>query len=368
MSKLGQYFTTNIELQEKVYEFILNAPTCILEPSVGQGDLVRCVPGVTFDMYEIDTSLDKIKNVIYCDFLTQTITKRYKTIIGNPPYVRTKTGNLYIDFTKKCFELLEEDGELIFIVPSDFFKLTCASKLLDDMMTHGTFTHVYHPHDEKMFEGASIDVIVYRYCKSILLEKKVFYNTISMYIINSRGLITFSETEETGNIFKEYFDVYVGTVSGKESVYKNETLGNIKVLNGQDKFEKYIYIEKFPCDNQQINNYLENHKKVLIERKIKKFTEKNWFEWGALRNSTIINKNMNRDCIYIYNLTRKSCVAFLGKVTYFGSNLLMLIPKSSVNLVDVVEYLNSDMFKNNFMFSGRFKIGHRQLCMSAIKV
>ena len=39
-NKLGQYFTTNIELQNKVYEFILNKPSNILEPSIGQGDLV----------------------------------------------------------------------------------------------------------------------------------------------------------------------------------------------------------------------------------------------------------------------------------------------------------------------------------------
>ena len=38
--KLGQYFTTNIELKKKVFEFVLNNPSNILEPSVGQGDLV----------------------------------------------------------------------------------------------------------------------------------------------------------------------------------------------------------------------------------------------------------------------------------------------------------------------------------------
>ena len=66
--------------------------------------------------------------VVYGDFMKQTITKTYKTIVGNPPYVRTKKGNLYIDFTEKCYNLLDDNGELIFIVPSDFLKLTCASK------------------------------------------------------------------------------------------------------------------------------------------------------------------------------------------------------------------------------------------------
>ena len=40
---LGQYFTTNEQLKTKVLEFILNDPEIILEPSVGQGDLVQCI-------------------------------------------------------------------------------------------------------------------------------------------------------------------------------------------------------------------------------------------------------------------------------------------------------------------------------------
>jgi hypothetical protein len=46
--KLGQYFTKNIILQEKVYEFILNDPEIILEPSVGRGDLVKFITMVRF--------------------------------------------------------------------------------------------------------------------------------------------------------------------------------------------------------------------------------------------------------------------------------------------------------------------------------
>lgn len=373
---LGQYFTTHPKLKEKVFEFIQNNPSNILEPSIGQGDLVAFIteknPQITFDMYEIDTQiklLDKIQQdkVVYGDFMEHPLTKTYKTIVGNPPYVRTKKGNLYIDFTEKCYNSLDENGELIFIVPSDFLKLTSASKLLNLMMTNGTFTHIFHPHDEKMFENASIDVIVFRYCKNASVVKKVLYNDKALYITNSNGLVTFGEEENTNSImFQDYFDVYVGLVSGKEDVYKNEELGNIEVLNGEDKVEKYIYIENYPCENEKINQYLLHHKKTLIERGIRKLNEKNWYEWGAPRNITTINANLGKDCIYIYNLTRKTNVAFLGKVQYFGGSLIMLKPKKSCNLNNVVSYLNSDTFKTNFMFSGRFKIGHRQICNSYI--
>jgi adenine-specific DNA-methyltransferase len=373
---LGQYFTTNNELKEKVFEFILNTPSNILEPSIGQGDLIahitEKIPNITFDMYEIDTKiklLDKIQKdrVVYGDFMTQSITKTYKTIVGNPPYVRTKKGNLYIDFTEKCYNLLEDNGELIFIVPSDFLKLTSASKLLNIMMTNGTFTHIFHNHNEKMFENASIDVIVFRYCKNSLIDKKVLYNDKLLYITNSNGLITFDEKVNCNSVlFQDYFDIYVGLVSGKEEVYKNEELGNIELLNGENKVEKYIYIENYPCENAKINEYLLQHKNELITRGIRKFTEKNWFEWGAPRNIGAINSNKTKDCIYIYNLTRKSDVSFLGKVSYFGGGLIMLKPKKMCDLNKIVAYINSNTFKANFMFSGRFKIGHRQICNSYI--
>ena len=46
------------------------------------------------DMYEIDEKIkmydDIPSNVIYGDFMQQNIKKKYKTIIGNPPFVKTK--------------------------------------------------------------------------------------------------------------------------------------------------------------------------------------------------------------------------------------------------------------------------------------
>jgi adenine-specific DNA-methyltransferase len=395
-NKLGQYFTTNNELKDKVYSFIMNKPKNILEPSIGQGDLVDYVSkklnNIKFDMYEIDKDIKlldemtkkigvnaentenngKIGKIIYGDFMIQEISKKYTTIIGNPPYIRTKKGNLYIDFTNKCYNLLETNGELIFIVPSDFLKLTSASKLLNEMMINGTFTHIFHPHNENLFENAAIDIIIFRYCKNSALEKKVLYNDNIMHITNSSGLITFSEEENVNNImFKDKFDIYVGIVSGKEDVYKNAEFGNIEVLNGKGKKEKYIYIEKYPCDNEDINNYLLENKDVLLERGIRKFNNNNWFEWGAPRNISSIRANIGKDCIYVYNLTRQDNVAFAGKVEYFGGSLIMLKPKADCNfneskLNTIVEYLNSNTFKKNFIFSGRFKMGHRQISNSYI--
>jgi adenine-specific DNA-methyltransferase len=233
------------------------------------------------------------------------------------------------------------------------------------MMTDGNFTHIYHPHDEKLFENASIDVIVFRYCKNKKLDNTILYNDKKMFVNNSNGLITFSDkVNKITETFQDYFDIYVGIVSGKDEIYKNEDIGNIDVLTKKDTIEKFILINKFPSGDKQIDDYLLLKKDVLMTRKIKKFNDKNWFEWGAPRNIKTIEEKINKDCIYIYNLSRQKNVAFKGKINYFGGNLIMLSPKKKLNLDKIVNFLNTDVFKNNFMFAGRFKIGHRQISNS----
>ena len=84
--KLGQYFTTNDSLKNKVLKLVMNNPDVILEPSVGQGDLIQIIynnnNNIQFDMYEIDTKIKMLanipKNVIYGDFIKQDINKKYK--------------------------------------------------------------------------------------------------------------------------------------------------------------------------------------------------------------------------------------------------------------------------------------------------
>jgi len=277
---------------------------------------------------------------------------------------------------EKCFRLLDDGGELIFIVPSDFLKLTSSAKLLDEMMAAGTFTHIYHPHNENLFQNASIDVIVFRYCRNAELSKTVLHNDQEMEVVNSNGLITFREIAQNRFIqpplFQDHFDIYVGMVSGREEIYKHPTLGNIDVLNGENQVDRYIYLTQFPSGNAAIDSHLLAHKENLIGRKIRKFSETNWFEWGAARNIAAIRRNLGEDCIYVNTLTRSSRVAFRGKVQYFGGGLLMMVPKKkngvaheeAFNIDKIIDYLNSDVFRSNFTFSGRFKIGQRQLCQS----
>jgi adenine-specific DNA-methyltransferase len=376
---LGQYFTKDVSLKKSVFDFIKNSPTVILEPCIGQGDLVSYVldklTTVSFDMYEIDTSIEVLHDidkatVNYCDFLKTEVSITYDTIIANPPFVRTKKGNLYIDFIEKCYKLLNYGGELIFIVPSDFFKLTSSVKLITQMISSGTFTDIYHPNKENLFEDASIDVLVFRYCKDPTLTNDTNYNSTPMKLIHNNGLITFTKKLDSNQAsirqnLSDVFNIYVGLVSGKEEVFKHPTLSNIEVLNREDRVDKYIFAENFPTNDVEINDYLLQHKPTLMDRAIKSFTEKNWFQWGAPRNIRVMEQNKGKYCIYVYNLTRQENVAFIGKVQYFGGGLLMMLAKKELTYQQLeiyVNYLNSHEFKQSFTFSGRFKIGQRQLC------
>lgn len=368
---LGQYFTKSEYLQQAVFDLVLHKSECLLEPSFGRGDLLikfkNHNENYPMICYEIDESIvpiihfNQYQKIFYQDFTKQKLEK-FKTIIANPPYVkRNQNSNLYIHFISLCYEILEEDGEMIFIVPSDFIKLTSASLIIEKMNENGSFTHFIFPNDEQLFENASIDILIFRYQKGLKIDK-CFLNQKEIFYEIHEGIITFNEKKIKGISIQEIFHVYVGMVSGRDEIYK-VPFGNIDILNDENKIEKYIYIDSFPSSEETIDSHLINHKNELMSRKIKKFNEKNWFEWGAPRNISVIRKFWNEKCIYIRTLTRKKQISFIGNVQYFGGSLLCLIPKNKneIELEKIIEYLNSQDFQKNYLYSGRFKIGHKQI-------
>lgn len=372
---LGQYFTISDELQQYVFDMVQHKGSELLEPSFGQGHLLKKFLEFDTDYpivcYELDSSLKPSitfgneQKRIYADFLENTPDQYFMTIIGNPPYVKHKNGNLYIQFIERCFSLLADEGELIFIVPADFIKLTSAAPVIIKMMEEGSFTDFYFPQNEKLFDKASVDIMIFRYVKGLKGRAKVVVNGEEKYINAKSGIITFSSNliEADQKLISEICDVYVGLVTGLEEVFK-VPIGNMSVLNDKNKIDTYIFIKEYPSSNPIINEHLHANKSALLGRRIRSFTDKNWFEWGAPRNIKIIEEKMGSDCIYVRTITRSSEVAFLGKVQHFGGGLLCLIPKTTVSLATlkkIVEFLNTKEFQKEYIYSGRFKIGHKQL-------
>ena len=374
--QLGQYFTVSETLQQYVFNRVKHKGSMLLEPSFGAGHLLSIFK--TYDenypmtCYEIDAEVKPVvswnthQTVIYGDFLTQQIPTKYKTVIGNPPYVKQKGGkNLYITFLERCFDLLESGGEMIMIVPSDFLKLTSAAPLLISMTEQGAFTDFLFPNDETLFPGANVDVVAFRYEKGCGSDTALVNGQERRVLVN-QGIVTFATSENigdgTGKVrIEDVCHVYVGIVSGRDEIYR-VPFGNIQVLQDKDKVESYIYTEQFPTNDLRINDHLEKNKAALLERKIRKFTEKNWFEWGAPRNITSIQKYWGKSCIYVRNMTRQKTVAFMGNVQYFGGTLLCLVPKEEgCDLQKICDTLNSAEFQKDYIYAGRFKIGHKQV-------
>ena len=212
----GQYFTISEHLQQYIFDNVRHKNCMLLEPSFGAGHLLQKFKNKNSNYpmmcYELDKTIIPIvkftskQHVIYGDFLKENVGKKFKTIIGNPPYVKYSTNfpeyedttggqllhkkscNLYLKFIDKCTDLLTPDGELIFIVPSEFLKLTSSSTVIKKMCDHGSFTDFLFPHDETLFDKAHIDVVVFRYQKGIF-KNTVVVNEENMYCNTHNNII-----------------------------------------------------------------------------------------------------------------------------------------------------------------------------------
>ena len=378
--ELGQYFTVDESLQKFVFDKTVHKGSPLLEPSMGAGHLLRLFllsnPDYPAVCYELDNKIKPVvtfseaQTVTYGDFIKAKVPGKFKTIIGNPPYVKQQGApNLYLQFIEKCVDLLDVDGELIFIVPSDFLKLTSAAKVLRKMVDGGSFTDFLYPNDEKLFEESVVDVVVFRYQRTLKSTVCVRNGVTTTWRFNE-GIITFADAAaanavavaaKTIKTIGDIFDCYVGFVSGRDAVFCSD-LGDLELLCDKDKVRKYIYVTAYPSGNAAVDDYLKGHKAALMERKIRKFNDDNWFEWGAIRNRGAVVERLGKPCIYVRTMTRQNIVAFTGVVQFFGGGLLCLVPKTEgLDLGPIVALLNSGDVKKDYIYSGRFKIGQKQV-------
>jgi adenine-specific DNA-methyltransferase len=384
----GCYYTTNECLLEKVVEYVRNREGLICEPSVGAGHIIDCLmrSGCSRQCFcvEIDQNADmlgcmKKSNVelMHGDFLQMLITCKFSTVVGNPPYVKRKgKKNLYIDFIDKCLDLLEDHGELVFIIPSDFFKLTSAAAVKRKMWELGSITDVYHPHNEQLFCGAAQDIVVMRFqkgkCNDTSYCRYINRDTVEnkrCQMHNGNFYFLDASTKTSYMKIADAFDVKVGMVSGADEVFKNDILGNMPVLTSRG-IVKCIFASEMP-NEESILQYLQEKKERLLGRRIRKFNEDNWFEWGCPRNMEWMKEHFGKPCVYANTLTRRLPVFFVGQVCFFDGGLLCLLPKNSganKDLAKMVDHLNSRTFLEHFSYAGRYKIGQRSLSNCVLPV
>jgi adenine-specific DNA-methyltransferase len=383
--QLGQYFTTNQELLENVFKLVKNGVGPILEPSFGQGHIINYFreqgntrPFVGIELDDTLVKLEKIHEsttVHHCDFLTYKTDEKFSSIVGNPPYFKLKKNpnnnsilgvtNIYVAFIEKAYDMLAGDGELIFIIPSDFFKLTSAAKLKELLLKNGSFTDVFHPNKENLFKKATQDVMIFRYQKGVI-SNVTNLNNEQKHVILSQGNIYFDTiSDKVIDEIKldEVFDIKVGMVSGAEKIFANEEYSNISILTSGG-YKNEILLTDLPEEGTNVHEYLQGHKQHLINRKIKKFSEKNWFQWGCLRNIKFMTEMQGNACLYAKVLTRHTDVFSTGTVEMYDGSLLCIYPKvqmTDVQIKNIKDFMNSQDFLKHFNYSGRYKVGQKTL-------
>lgn len=364
---LGQVFTP-----PNVVAFMLDL--CrnsgrVLEPSAGDGAFFTMLTEQGRDCVgiELDPRVAP-PGARVMDFFDYPASERFDSIIGNPPYVRyqdiadstkaklksplfDKRSNLFLFFIEKCVRHLNPGGELVFIVPREFIKLTAAKKLNAWLYEQGSITHFYETGDVRVFGEHTPNCAIFRF------EKGRFDRHMAdgRKFTEVDGQLMFLRNDHQVR-FSDIFTVKVGAVSGADSIYTHPA-GNMEFVCSKTietgETRRMLYGITHP--------HLEQHKTELLARRVREFDESNWWEWGR---KFPINRLPR---IYVNGRTRKPQPFFLHDCLNFDGSILALFPKhtqiSRRDLIECTMMLNHevDWQQLGFVCDGRFLFTQRSL-------
>ena len=195
---LGQFYTS-----KDVADFMVNLSTKkedskVLESGFGEGIFLQSLLNKGFSDikgYDIDKSncnfvkekLGESVQVECLDYLLSPVSEKFDLVIGNPPYVqwnnisediRAKLSSdpfwreyvngewdLLYAFIIHSIEKLNEDGELIYIVPYNWFNSTYGASLRKYLISNGQFETICHFGEFKLFGDCYPNNIIFKYKK-----------------------------------------------------------------------------------------------------------------------------------------------------------------------------------------------------------
>lgn len=199
--KFGQFYTTN-------YEYILsnmnipNGTHNIIEPFVGNGDLLKFIKNkenYKLEIYDIDP---KCKNAIKRDTLKNPPDYTNKFVLTNPPYLarnKNKDKELYNKYNTndlyKCFIInlinsICEGG--IVIIPLNFI----SSIRKADIKLRKMFLEKYSMKIINIFEEQVFDDTKYAVCSIYFIKKDKNDNSSKIFIYPSKKQMTITLSNE----------------------------------------------------------------------------------------------------------------------------------------------------------------------------
>lgn len=338
----------------------------VLEPSCGEGAFLAALPEAV--ALEIDAAIAPAAAQV-CDFFAFPETEKFDTVIGNPPYVRSRDvlpetarlltsqlldghANLYLHFIEKCVRHLNPGGELIFITPRDFLKSTGAKQLNTWLYAQGTITDMLDLGDVRIFRDAAPNCMIWRFERGNMSHR----TSDGRRMVLAGGQLFF-----TRGIYSvpanTVFSVRVGAVSGADRIYACDRLGDTDFVCSHTVQSGKTKRMIFEPVSAEARAHLQRHKATLLARKVTRFDEGNWWKWGRF------HAHNDAPRIYVNQRTRHAQPFYLHDCRNWDGAVLALFPHQRGTNVDrLMTMLNEvDWDELGFVCDGRFIFAQRSL-------
>ncbi|MBI3526194.1 MAG: class I SAM-dependent methyltransferase [Betaproteobacteria bacterium] len=362
VATLGQVFTPP-DIVERMLGLIRN-PGRKLDPACGEGAFSARLDGCVAIELDSRHCPAGARNM---DFFAYPESEKFDTIIGNPPYVKARDilpetalrlssplldghANLYYHFIEKCVRHLKPGGELVFITPRDFLKATGAARLNTWLHDHGGFTDMIELGDAKIFHGALPNCVIWRYEKGNLLRR--LGDGRRMWLAGGQLMFTHGIYSVP---LAGVFSVKVGAVSGADAIFAHAELGNADFVCSRTaqtgELRRMIFDTPAPLP------WLEQFKQRLLARRVARFDERNWWQWGRRHHVSDAPR------IYVNGKTRNARPFFLNACKDYDGAVLALFPHNAdADLGQLIKLLNEvDWAELGFVCDGRFQFSQRSL-------
>ena len=279
-NKFGQYFTPKVVVDFMIELADISKNSTILEPSCGEGIFLEILQQKGFNdltAYEIDEDLAReFSCVKYESFVSARIDKKFDLIIGNPPYIRWKNleddlkkelssnpiwnkyfnslcDYLYI-FILKSIELLNENGQLIFICPEYWMNTTHSISLRNYMVANGYFEEIYHFNETPIFDKVTVSIVIFKFVKSRKTSDRI---KVAKFYANQKltpeTLQKLKFQEEVKDV--EYLQVSQFKTNERWLLQSDEVRRELKILeNNCVKKHQNLLLNLFNEDKQEFQD------------------------------------------------------------------------------------------------------------------
>jgi len=351
--KYGQFFTDE-EMCDYVLDVVNNVKEIkgnCLEPSFGEGKFLKSIEKYNFDKL-IGVEIDREHFVKYKsennkielfneDFLSFDSDIMYDFILGNPPYIELcysfydkksqddikklykniSNGriNLVHIFLKKCFEMLNYDGIIAFLLPSSVLTSPTYKKIRKEIFENFNIEFLK---EDVNFKGVAIKV-------SLLIIRKNKKNDNFFFVNNDNYFIMENyENFKNTKTIKDYgFNVSIGEIvwNQKKDILTDDSNENILIYSNNIKYDKLDISSNRDRKQYIKSNTIKYENCIIFPRTISKKIKFHYIKKNKnmiFENHVLVLTNKNSELLDKFYLNLKSGVYDKLLNSFFNSSNL----------------------------------------------